>query len=183
MLKGKRVTLRAVEQGDLATFHLWMNDWEVKRFLAHIYPLSMDEEAEWYEAIQERKDERHFAIEDEAGELIGVVGLRRISPENRSAELGIALGERRVWGQGYGTAAVRAMLDFAFKQMNLHMVWLQTYEFNERAQASFRRCGFREDGRLRQGVFRDGRYWDVVLMSVLREEFVAEQKAEEGQGP
>ena len=67
--------------------------------------------------------------------------------------------------------AVMTLLRLGFHEMGLNRVWLTTVEYNGRAIACYKRCGFREEARLRQDVFRHGRYWDFVLMAILRQEF------------
>ena len=78
------------------------------------------------------------------------------------------IGGKDCWGRGYGTDAIRALLRFAFREMNLNRVWLTTGENNPRALACYRKCGFREEGRLRQDRYLEGRYWDTILMGILR---------------
>jgi len=93
------------------------------------------------------------------------------------------IGEKDCWGRGYGTDAIRALLRFAFREMNLNRVWLTTGENNPRALACYRKCGFREEGHLRQDRYLEGRYWDTILMGILREEFEAlEEKNASGTG-
>ncbi|MCH7511921.1 MAG: GNAT family N-acetyltransferase [Chloroflexi bacterium] len=72
-----------------------------------------------------------------------------------------------------GGDAIVTLLRFAFHEMNLNRVWLHVFEFNERARASYKKCGFREEGRLRQHYYAEGRYWDVFVMAILRDEFEA----------
>ena len=87
--------------------------------------------------------------------------------------MGIVIGEKEYWSKGYGTDTVRALLRFAFEQMNLNRVELGTFDFNERAQACYRKCGFVEEGRRREDRFIDGRYHDLVIMGILRREWEA----------
>jgi len=173
MLEGKLVRLRALEPEDLERNLRWMNDGEVRQFLLDArYPISRAEEEKWMEANQ-GSSFRHvrLAIETREGQHIGNMDLRHTSPEHRRAELGIMIGEKDCWGRGYGTDAIRRLLRFAFEEMNLNRVYLTTDENNSRALACYRKCGFREEGRLRQDRFLEGRYWDTIVMGVLREEF------------
>ena len=173
MLKGEKVVLRALEMEDLPSCHRWINDWEVKHNIAALYPLSMTEEERWYQGVMERKDGRLFAIAAEDDKLIGTIDLFHMSLEDRAGELGMMIGEKDYWGKGYGSDAVRTLLRFAFDTVNLHRIELRAFEFNDRAIRCYERCGFKREGVLRQRVFRDGRYWDVILMGILREEFAA----------
>ena len=91
--------------------------------------------------------------------------------KNRKAVQGIFIGEKEYWGRGYGSDAIRALLGFAFREMNLHRVYLSVYDYNERAIRCYEKCGFRHEGRLRKARFSDGRYHDELMMGILREEF------------
>jgi diamine N-acetyltransferase len=87
------------------------------------------------------------------------------------AEVTRNLGEKSAWDKGYGTEATRLMVRYAFDTLNLNRVWLHVYEDNEHALHVYPKVGFRIEGRLRQSFFRDGRYWDTLVMAVLREEW------------
>lgn len=173
MLEGRLVRLRALERADAERAHRWMNDGQVRQFLHGMrYPVSMEEELRWLEGAMSSSFGRVvLAVETREGAHIGNVELRGVSAEDRRAELGIVIGEKDHWGKGYGTDAVVTLLRFAFEVMNLHRVWLTTGEDNPRAIVCYRRCGFREEGRLRQDRYLGGRYWDTIVMGVLREEF------------
>ena len=185
MLEGKLVRLRALEPTDAEAAHAWFNDREVTHFLAARYPISRADEERWLARVGGEENGFangvHLAIETKDGRYIGNVGLFEVQAENRRAELGIVIGDKSCWSNGYGTDAVLTLLRFAFHQMNLNRVALGTFEFNERAIACYRKCGFVEEGRFRQAYFQDGRYWDTVRMAVLRDEFEAlHGQAEQG---
>jgi diamine N-acetyltransferase len=174
VLIGEQVRLRAIEREDIPAFLRWFNDPEVRQYLLLYKPMSKGEEERWVEARQEARDEFIFGIEALIGKewvLIGNVGLVKIDWKNRAATLGIVLGEKEHWGQGYGTEATRLMLRFAFHELNLHRVELDVFDFNQRAMRCYEKAGFRREGTKRAALFRDGRYHDVHLMSILQEEF------------
>ena len=177
MIYGKRVRLRAIERSDLPRYFEWLNDPEVTEGLWHYLPLSMDDEEGWFEKMrQEDAEQRPLAIEireDQAWRLAGNVGLLDLRWANRSAELGIFIGDKSLWDKGYGTEAVELMLRHAFDTLNLHRVFLRVFASNERAQRSYQKAGFVPEGTLRQAVFRHGRYVDMHIMSVLRSEWRA----------
>jgi len=169
-ITGKKVRLRAIERSDVPTFVRWLNDPEVTQYLAMYMPMSQAREERWFEAQLEDRDGFILGIEALDGKLIGNLGLDRIDWKNSNAMLGIVIGEKEYWGQGYGTDAITAMLGFAFQQMNLHRVYLPTYEYNTRAIRCYEKCGFKHEGRMRQAHFCDGRYHDELVMGILREE-------------
>jgi RimJ/RimL family protein N-acetyltransferase len=173
MIEGSLVRLRAPEIGDLERNHRWMNDREVTRYLSARYELSLAAEEAW---MRERVgvplswDNAFFAIETKEGRHIGNTNLFALAAEDRKAELGIMIGEKDCWSQGYGTDAVRTLVRFAFDEMNLNRVQLHAYAFNERAIAAYRKVGFIEEGRMRQFHYAEGAYHDAVVMGVLRGE-------------
>ncbi len=92
--------------------------------------------------------------------------------ENGTAEIGIFIGNQQFREKGYGTDAMKVLIDFIFNQTNINRIQLSTYSFNERAYKTYLKCGFKEEGRLRQRIFRNGKYHDEILMGgLLREEY------------
>jgi RimJ/RimL family protein N-acetyltransferase len=171
VIYGSKTRLRRIERTDIPTFVRWFSDPEVREFLLINRPISLAEEEQWFEEQLKSRDSEIFAIETLDGIHIGNVGLHDINWMHRSAELGIVIGEKQHWGQGLGSDAVRTALGFAFEEMNLHRVYLTVYEDNPRAIRAYLKCGFTEEGRLRDAVYRKGRYYDMFLMSVLAPEF------------
>jgi RimJ/RimL family protein N-acetyltransferase len=112
-----------------------------------------------------------LAVDTKNGDHIGAINLHRVHAEDRKAGLGIIIGEKAYWNGGYGRDAIETLLRFAFHEMNLHRVWLQVVVGHERGIACYRRCGFREEARHRQGFYKHGRYWDYLVMGILRCEF------------
>lgn len=177
MLEGRLVRLRALEPSDAERAFKWINDREVTQYLMARYPLSLEAEREWLAGAAKPNgfSEVRLAIETKDGVHIGICGLHHARPEDRHAELGILIGDKDRQSSGYGTDTVITLVRFAFDQMNLHKVSLGVFEFNDRAIACYRRCGFVEEGRAREEYYQDGRYWDIIHMSVLRGEFEALQ--------
>ena len=176
MLEGRLVRLRSLEPSDAERAYTWINDREVTRFLMARYPMSHGDEAKWLAdstLANGFANDVRLAIDTKDGTHIGAIGLHKIKPEDRNAELGIMIGDKSCWSNGYGTDAIETLLRFAFHNMNLHRVELGVFEFNERAQACYRKCGFVEEGRQRDAYFQDGRYWDIFRMGILRPEFHA----------
>jgi RimJ/RimL family protein N-acetyltransferase len=186
MLEGQLVRLRALEATDLERAYRWINDAEVTRYLTARYPLSHADERRWLEEGPPNgfAGGVRLAIETKDGAHIGTLNLHQVRPEDRKAGLGIMIGEKDYWSNGYGTDAIITLLRFAFHEMNLHRVWLHAFEFNERGMACYRKCGFREEGRLRDHYYGEGRYWESIVMGILRDEFEVlhgEQAKQEGE--
>jgi RimJ/RimL family protein N-acetyltransferase len=176
MIEGTLVNLRAPEMGDLERNHRWINDREVTRFLVLRYPMSLAAEEEWMRGVAGKLmsyEAPFFAIETKEGRHIGNTNLFNVQAENSCAELGIMIGEKDCWSKGYGADALRTLLRFGFEEMNLHRIALNVYAFNERGIACYRKVGFVEEGRMRERIFAEGAYHDVIDMSVLRREWQA----------
>jgi len=171
MIQGQKTKLRAIEREDLPTFVRWFNDPEVRQYLAMYMPMSMAEEEKWFERQLDDQNSRIFAIETEDGVHIGNIGLHNFDWKNRRAVLGIVIGEKEYWGQGYGSDAIRTLLSFALGEMNLHRVQLEVHDFNARAIRCYEKCGFKLEGHLRDALFQNSRYHDTLVMGILQEEF------------
>lgn len=186
-LEGERVALREFRQEDVAILHGWVNDREVVRYLSWaVFPQTLRDTESFVEAQMRGADplNRAFVIAlREPEELcIGTLGCHNIDWRSRNAELGIVVGRREYLGKGYGAEAMRLLLGFCFDELNLHRVFLRVFDFNQRAIGSYLKCGFLEEGRLRQAFFRDGQYHDVVVMGLLAQEFQASRAGAEKPG-
>ncbi len=167
--------LRAIERSDIPTFVRWFNDPEVRRYLLMFEPMSTAGEERWFERHLASQDDYLYSFEgavDGGWTHLGNIGLHRVDWKNRSAVLGIVIGEKGHWGKGFGTEAVRLMLRFGFGELDLHRVELDVYDYNPRAIRCYEKAGFRREGTLRQALFREGGYHDVHRMAVLRPEFL-----------
>ena len=175
MIYGDKLRLRAVERSDLRRFVEWLNDPEVREGLLLHLPLSMAEEEKWFEDMIKRPAVEHPMVieirQDESWVMIGNCGIHNIDWRLRSAEVGIFIGEKGYWDQGYGTEAMRVLLDHSFNTLNLNRIALQVYEDNPRAVRAYEKAGFVHEGRERQGMYKNGRYVDIIWMSVLRPEW------------
>jgi RimJ/RimL family protein N-acetyltransferase len=178
-LIGSSIYLRALEPSEAAAVAPWFNDNEVIRFTTRHRPLTTVEEEEFLRRNLGSATEVIFAIVlKEADRLIGVTGLHRIDHQSRNASFGIMIGEKDAWNQGHGAEATRLMVQYAFDTLNLHRVGLNVHEFNARGLRVYEKVGFQPEGRLRQDQFREGRYWDTIVMGILRDEWRALRASE-----
>ena len=177
MIYGERIRLRGVERSDLPQFKEWLNDPEVIEGLGMYLPLSMSDEEQWFEGMSKRDPvEKPLAIDirdDNGWRLIGNTSFFNLEWTNRSAELGIFIGDKSLWNKGYGTETVCLLLRHGFEALNLHRIYLQVYSTNPRARRSYEKAGFVLEGTLREAVYRHGKYIDMHVMSVLRSEWNA----------
>lgn len=171
------IYLRPAERDDLPRFVEWLSDARTTRTLVFVSPLSQALEERWFEERLEHhgRDRWHFVICRLADDRpVGVIDLHEIDPHNGSAGLGIVIGSPDDTGQGYGSDALRAILRFGFGELRLERVWLDVYDFNERARQLYERVGFVHEGTLRHALFRAGAHHDIHRMAILREEWSPE---------
>ncbi|MEX2548304.1 MAG: GNAT family protein [Chloroflexota bacterium] len=178
VIRGERVYLRGSERSDIPLFVRWFNDSETISYLSMRAPMSEAGEEQWFTQMlkQEGKDAYHFVLcrlEDD--KPIGTIGLFQVDSVNGNAGIGLGIGEKALWGQGYGTDAMFALLDFGFGQLRLERMWLEVHDFNARARRSYEKCGFVLEGTERHAIFKHGQFHDVHLMSILRDEWAAQE--------
>lgn len=171
-LEGHLVCLRAREPEDEPLLHQWFNDPEVTENLVIRYPLSHAQEKAFITSVDAPSFARAgFAVvAKDTGELIGGADLVDSSSENRSAELGIAIGDKARWDGGYGTDTMRTLCRFGFDFMNLNRIELEVYLSNPRAIHVYETVGFVREGVRREAMYKYGRYLDVLVMGLLRGE-------------
>jgi len=164
-LRGENVRLRAVEESDLPLLVRWMNDPEVRHWLHH---------SDRPDATVESVRGRFGLTETQEGQAVGHVALLQVDPHHKRAELAITIGEKDCWSRGYGTDAIRAVLRHAFQDLGLRRVDLHTDADNARGIRCYEKCGFVREGVMRQRRLRYGKPLDMVLMSMLRDEWSEE---------
>jgi len=176
---GKLVHLTAEEPAVLAeACSRWNADSEFLRLLdAHAAnQISAKKITEWIQQDQEKEPLPFYlfgirTIESER--LIGWMDLEGTLFPHGEGFAGIGIGDRDYWGKGYGTDAMKVILRYAFQELNLRRVALDTFEYNPRAIRSYEKAGFLHEGAVRGYIFREGRRWDLLFMGILREEWVA----------
>jgi RimJ/RimL family protein N-acetyltransferase len=175
LLKGSRVVLRRHVPDNLLAFERWYSDPDVARLTRYQDgPMRPDEIERFFTARVVGPDSLALAVHvRDTDRLIGTCAFSQLDGDNGSALYHITIGEKDSWGLGYGTEATQLMLRHAFESLNLHRVALSVFEFNERAIGSYARCGFIVEGRSREAIWREGRWWDELTMSILEPEWRA----------
>jgi RimJ/RimL family protein N-acetyltransferase len=173
-MSGNLVSLGPLRRDWLPIYQHWLNDFEMLKLVDRRFrPHSEEWIVQWYERhASGTQDSLIFTITERASRRpVGNVALQEIDYRNRTAELGIYIGDPGCRGRGYGSEATRLILSFAFRILGLNNVMLRVYEYNELAIHVYRKAGFREFGRRSQGQFMDGRFWDVILMECVAADF------------
>lgn len=182
LIEGTRVRLRSFELSDVDEIMKHWNKMEIRNLIggADMGPVSRNDEEEWIRNTWKQRQERKafiFAIEAKTdNQLIGGTSLFNINWTHRSTEAGIAIFNPENWGKGYGQEAMNLSLGFAFRNLNLNRVELDTFDFNTRALKCYLNVGFKEVGRRRNARFIDGAYHDDIIMDILKDEWITKNK-------
>ncbi len=178
-----RIRLRAAEREDIPTFVRWINDPEVTEDLLFAMPMSHAAEEQWFDAMMSNPTSEHTLVielpEDDSDQdyrPIGNCQFLNIDWRNRSSEVGIMIGEKEFWNQGFGTETMQCLLEHGFNTLNLHRIWLQVIDKNKRGIRAYEKAGFTHEGIYRQAHYQHGRYYDIYLMSVIKDEWLHKEK-------
>ena len=170
-ISGERIYLSPVNIDDAPVFTKWMNDEAVSGNLEQ-YSQNFSVEAEQEFLKQLSSGGHDYAIVLREGNvLLGLISINRINKISRKASIGMFIGEADQRGKGYGSEALRLILDYGFSTLNLHNIMLTVHADNEQAIACYKKAGFREFGRRKEACFKRGRYFDTVYMEILPGDF------------
>lgn len=166
-----RIYLRLMTREDTDNIIKWRNSDEVRNQFIYQELFTKDSHEKWIETmIETGKVVQMIVVLSEGDRAIGSVYVRDIDMEHKKAEYGIFIGETDCLGKGYGTEAAELMRDYAFEYLGLHKLMLRVYADNERAIKSYEKAGFVQEAYLKDDVFVQGKYRDIVLMAVINKE-------------
>lgn len=173
MLKQNNLLFRRPTLDDAAVLFELKNNEKASFLLGGVFRgYSLDDIRNWINFHNANPDEILLVVEDtEAGRIIGHVGLYKIDRTAKKTEYGILIADDSSRGKGYGTICTKTMMEYAFKDLGMNKVTAEVLCENAPSIAMFKKCGFSIDGRLRDDVYKNGRYYDVLAMSILANEF------------
>ncbi len=173
MISGKKTRIRALEKGDRDRLTAWRNDWEIQeQLIGWHWPTSHTNEEDWLHAIRNDQVNKRFAIEADDGRHIGNIGVYDIDWINRQCGFGLFIGDKNYRGQGYANDASHSLLNFTFSEIGMNRVWVYILDTNIPSQKHFERLGFIREGKLREHNFRNNQFVDVIIMGLLKSDFL-----------
>jgi RimJ/RimL family protein N-acetyltransferase len=179
VLKGERVSLRAIEEGDYPEITAFLNNLAVHVLADDEAPVPKSQaqvRSEFADLLKKPEELVCFAIEVD-GVLVGTCSVHQFDFTAHRCAIGISIDKSDYWGRGYGREAISLLLDYAFRHRNFHRVWLTVRSDNIRAIHTYEKCGFVTEGVLRDHIWSDGSYRDWILMGILRREWAERSPA------
>ena len=159
----------------LENYLKWFNDPEVTRWLLRNRPISRIAEEEFFERASTAQDDIYWAVHDETGRHIGATGLHGFDWPNRRARSGIAIGDKSVWGQGYGSEIMQVRTRWAFMELGLHRIESECFAANEASAKCLTKAGYRKVGVERKKYWRGGDWHDCIKWEILAEDWRADR--------
>jgi RimJ/RimL family protein N-acetyltransferase len=178
----ERLILKPHRMSNLRLLHRWENDPELLYYNddqpEDRSPQGMHTTRKFLERIMEQRpgETLHYAIHLKPTDRFIGNGMVAMRAHHRTARLGITIGDREQWGQGYAREALEAVLRFCFETLDLNRLGVEIYAFNERSIRLFEGLGFRKEGVVRQNVWKRGAFADEFVYGLLQAEWVSAQR-------
>jgi RimJ/RimL family protein N-acetyltransferase len=166
------VTLRPLAESDVDSILTWVNEPEIVGNIAAFSGARMtrDDELAWIRRTLASTDKVFSIVAADDGRYLGQIGIHQIHARSRVGRLGAVIASRDEMGKGHGSAAIRAVMAVAFRELLLHKLWLMVFSHNARGRGLYGKLGFIEEGVLREEYFHEGAWHDMVRMSMLAHE-------------
>lgn len=175
MICGKLICLRAIENKDLQLIVEWRNKPDIYINFYEHEPLSLAMQEKWFENFLQRTDEKFWIAETLVDRIpIGTIALVDIDWRNRKAEIGrVLIASPDYRSGGYGKELLNLVIKYAFEHLNMNRLYLEVYEHNKTAVNFYRKAGFTQEGCYRKHIFSQGDYRDVLVFSILKNEYIS----------
>ncbi len=173
-LTASKIYLSPLTKDDISDDYIgWFNDREVCKENSHsTYPNTYSQTLAYIESVEKSKQDIVFAIRWKKNNLhIGNASVQKIDRVNRSAELAIIIGDKKYWSKGVGNEVYGLLLDYGFNTLNLNRISSGQTVTNKGMIKVCIRQGMKREGVLRQVLYKEGKYADAVIYSILRNEF------------
>ncbi|MGI5902498.1 MAG: GNAT family N-acetyltransferase [Desulfitobacteriia bacterium] len=171
MLIGKLTTIRPLEIEDLENLYIWYNNPEYSYWVSGNWPLTTMLRREEIERKFYEEDTYRYAITTSDGQIIGTIGFDQVNIPARSARIYIGIGSPDYWGKGYGFEALTIFINYLFGQWNFNRLTAETWSENHRALSCYQKIGFQVEGRLREAYYVNSKYYDALILGLLKREF------------
>lgn len=172
LIYGERIVLRGVETRDNGMLLSLINDPDTEMMLGgSSWPVSESEQLKWFERQELNKSSLRciVALKEDERQAVGTLILSEIDQKNGTGHIHIKMAKNGTRGKGYGTDAIKALIEYSFNELRLHCIYANILSYNVASIRLFEKCGFQRDGVLRSRIFKQGKYFDVLAYSIINE--------------
>lgn len=172
-LEGEKVYIRSQKRNDIPLTVKWKNDSEIADMVrgAPIYT-NIEMETRRFEKSLEEYDPIRLIIETKKGDIIGLISLTEIDKPNKKAEIGMMIGEKSFWHQGYATDSLQTLIKYLFTELDFNRISLEVFEYNTHAKKLYEKLGFAVEGVQREGLIKEDKKYNIYLMGILKSDFL-----------
>jgi RimJ/RimL family protein N-acetyltransferase len=161
----QKFELKKIRKEDLKQIVKWRNDSKIIRFNTQFFLLNMELQKKWFEEITKKNSKSKMFVFKYGKEIVGIGGLIHYDYQNKSADIAIILGEKKIRGKGFGTRGLEMLVEYGFKQMKLHRIGADIFEYNKVSLKLFEKLEFKKELEMRDYLWRNGKWWKVYTYS------------------
>ena len=161
----QKFELKKIRKEDLKQIVKWRNDSKIIRFNTQFFLLNMELQKKWFEEITKKNSKSKMFVFKYGKEIVGIGGLLHYDYQNKSADIAIILGEKKIRGKGFGTRGLEMLVEYGFKQMKLHRIGADIFEYNKVSLKLFEKLEFKKELEMRDYLWRNGKWWKVYTYS------------------
>lgn len=168
------IYLREISENDLPLINKWRNDVKLISLLGTPFRhINLETDFEWFQNYLKNRDTqvRCAIIDEKTDHILGIASLTGINHINKNCEFHIMIGDNKNRNKGVGTIATQKMVEHAFRNLNMHKIWLTVLEHNISAIKVYEKIGFKKEGLLKEAVFKEGRFRNLFYMALLESEY------------
>jgi len=163
----QKIELKKIKKDDLRQIIRWRNDSKIMKFNTQFFLLNMEYQKKWFEQITKKNSKSKMFVFKYGNEIVGIGGLIHHDYQNKSADIAIILGESKIRGKGFGTKALKLLVEYGFKRMKLHRIGADIFEYNKVSLRLFEKLEFKKELEMRDYLWRDGKWWKVFTYSII----------------
>ena len=161
----QKFELKKIKKEHLKYIIKWRNDPKIIKFNTQFFLLNMEYQKKWFKDVTEKNSKNKMFIFKYGNEIVGIGGLLHCDHQNKSADIAIILGESKIRGKGFGTKALEMLVEHGFKNIKLHRIGADIFEYNKVSLKLFEKLEFKKELEMRDYLWRDGKWWKVYRYS------------------
>lgn len=166
-----QISLRRVAEKDLEIIRDWRNLEEIRPFNSQFTLLNIKQQKKWFHEINQPNTKRIMFVIMYKNTPVGICGLIHRDIKNKNADVAIIIGETKMQNKSLGTETLKMLIEYGFTKLGLHRIGAEIFEYNIRSLRLFKRLNFKHEATLRKALWRDGKWWNSYVYSILRTDY------------